>query len=47
MAEGKGVEPSPRGFRSGLVFETSSRPTQGYLPVLQVAEGIGIEPMRP
>lgn len=47
MAEGKGVEPSPRGFRSGLVFETSSRPTQGYLPVEHLVEGVGIEPTRP
>src|SRR6185436_16338101 len=34
-------------FHSGLVFETSSRPAQGYLPFERLAEGVGIEPTRP
>lgn len=39
-------ESNPYPFRSSLVFETSSRPTQGHHPLFGVAEGIGIEPMR-
>jgi hypothetical protein len=38
-------ESNPYPFRSSLVFETSSRPTQGHHPY-EVAEGKGIEPLR-